>query len=354
MEKQPNIFDYATSELSQDAFICYLLEFGKNEHKDKKEYECAKKFLRKCGIDEDVNKIHTQYKHIDVLVETENCLLIIEDKTYSSEHGDQILHYVKTLQEDDELNNKSTKKTIIACYMKTSDYLHEYKPNISKMKDLGIQEDDFKYLSLNRDDILNFIKDSDDFIFQSFYAHLKNFYNYSYDKNDLSTWDKSNWFKYLKGLFEQYNIYKNDGKNDYGYCDINSYVPNPSGGFYATHFNWKDLPEDMQLHFDNNEQTKAGIYNQLELFFSDGKTLGINLSYRFHSNNWNKEETKKYREQEILSKLQKRIEMKNYKNQNKMGASTAYKIMKIRKDDINKEKTEEIKKAIEEFIISPS
>ena len=110
----------------------------------------------------------------------------------------------------------------------------------------------------------------------------------------------------------------------------------------------------MQLHFDNNEQTKAGIYNQLELFFSDGKTLGINLSYRFHSNNWNKEETKKYREQEILSKLQKRIEMKNYKNQNKMGASTAYKIMKIRKDDINKEKTEKIKKAIEEFIISPS
>ena len=24
----PNIFDYATSELSQDAFICYLLSFG--------------------------------------------------------------------------------------------------------------------------------------------------------------------------------------------------------------------------------------------------------------------------------------------------------------------------------------
>lgn len=33
-----------------------------------------------------------------------------------------------------------------------------------------------------------------------------------------------------------------------------------------------------------------------------------------------------------------------------VGASTTYKIMKIYKGDINEEKTEEIKKAIEEFI----
>lgn len=350
MTIEPNIFKYATSELSQDAFLCYLLEFGKNKYKNKIEYECAKKFLNKCGIYEDVNKIYTQYKNIDVLVETENYLLIIEDKTYTNEHNDQILHYVKTLQEDDKLNNKNLPKTIVACYMKTADYLHEYKPNINKMK----QEDDFKYHSLNRDDMMNFIKDSDDFIFQSFYDYLENFYNCNYNENDLSTWDKSNWFKYLKDLFEKYNIYKNDGKNDYGYCDINNYVPNPAGGFYATHFNWKDLPENMQLHFADNKQTKAGIYNQLELFFNNGKTSRINLSYRFHSDNWKKEETKEYRRQGILSKLQKQIEIKNYKNQNKMGASTAYKIMKIYKDDINEEKNEEIKKAIEEFIKNPS
>ena len=107
---------------------------------------------------------------------------------------------------------------------------------------------------------------------------------------------------------------------------------------------------NQPLHFANNKQTKAGIYNQLELFFNNGKTSRINLSYRFHSDNWKKEETKEYRRQGILSKLQKQIEIKNYKNQNKMGASTAYKIMKIYKDDINEEKTEEIKKAIEKFI----
>ena len=79
MTTTPNIFDYATSELSQDAFICYLLSFGKKEFNGSKEYIAAHKFLRECGIEEDVKEIHTQYKHIDVLVETGNYLLIIED-----------------------------------------------------------------------------------------------------------------------------------------------------------------------------------------------------------------------------------------------------------------------------------
>lgn len=78
------------------------------------------------------------------------------------------------------------------------------------------------------------------------------------------------------------------------------------------------------------------------------------MSYRFHSDNWKKAETKEYRRQGILSKLQKQIEIKNYKNQNKMGASTVYKIMKIYKDDINEEKNRGNKKTIEEFIKNQS
>ena len=64
--KGPNIFDYATSELSQDAFICYLLEFGKEQYKNdfSKEYEIAHHFLEKCGIpfDEKIEEIKKQYK----------------------------------------------------------------------------------------------------------------------------------------------------------------------------------------------------------------------------------------------------------------------------------------------------
>ena len=43
MTIEPNIFDFATSELSQDAFICYLLEFGKNKYKDRKENKDGRK-----------------------------------------------------------------------------------------------------------------------------------------------------------------------------------------------------------------------------------------------------------------------------------------------------------------------
>ena len=74
MTIESNIFKYATSELSQDAFICYLLSFGRKEFNGSGKYIAAHKFLKECGIEEDVKEIHTQYKHIDVLVETENYL----------------------------------------------------------------------------------------------------------------------------------------------------------------------------------------------------------------------------------------------------------------------------------------
>ena len=77
--EQPNIFDYATSELSQDAFICYLLAFGTEKYKNDfpKEYETAHKFLGKCGIpaNEEILEIKKQYYNIDVLIVTKSHLL---------------------------------------------------------------------------------------------------------------------------------------------------------------------------------------------------------------------------------------------------------------------------------------
>ena len=93
---EPNIFKYATSELSQDAFICYFLSFAKEKFKNeyKNEYDISKKFLKKFHIKEDIEDIKKQYKHIDILVITKNYILIIEDKTYTNEHNNQIIKYV--------------------------------------------------------------------------------------------------------------------------------------------------------------------------------------------------------------------------------------------------------------------
>ena len=158
---------------------------------------------------------------------------------------------------------------------------------------------------------------------------------------------------FVRTMYEKYNINDNDKK-----WDINSYVPNASGGFYATHFNYNPCERDIR-EFEGEEKKMAETYKQIELFFSDGRTSRINLAYRFHSNNWDKEETKKYRAEGILRDLQSRIDKEGYKNQNKMGASTAYKILSYGDNKrafkpISKATTAEILTGIEEFIKNPS
>ncbi|MCI1823130.1 MAG: PD-(D/E)XK nuclease family protein [Megasphaera sp.] len=115
MEKlQNNLFTYATSELSQDAFLCWLISFADSTaEKDSHLQSCARKFL--CTAipaleNETINKIkiNKQYKHIDALITiNEKYELIIEDKTYTEEHNDQLHRYTKEIE--DEFTDKGFK-----------------------------------------------------------------------------------------------------------------------------------------------------------------------------------------------------------------------------------------------------
>lgn len=95
MTIEPNIFEFATSELSQDAFLCYLMSFGKSGYKDKntEEYKLAHSFLKELGVNEDIEEIKRQENHIDVLILTESYAVILEDKTFSKEHSEQLKRY---------------------------------------------------------------------------------------------------------------------------------------------------------------------------------------------------------------------------------------------------------------------
>ena len=53
-----NIFKYATKELSQDAFICWLVEWINHKEENSELYEVSKKFLDK--IIEKYNKKNTK------------------------------------------------------------------------------------------------------------------------------------------------------------------------------------------------------------------------------------------------------------------------------------------------------
>ena len=92
-----NIFNFATSELSQDAFICWCLNWLNYE--DSELRALAVDLLKEFG-EEDVSDnqeiiIKRQFKKIDILVVLKglNRVYIIEDKVHSSESKDQIVGY---------------------------------------------------------------------------------------------------------------------------------------------------------------------------------------------------------------------------------------------------------------------
>ena len=103
-KKSNNLFDFATSELSQDAFFCWSLNWlSVKEDTEDPYYKYGKAMLdlflgeHKKDIYKEV-KVKKQFNKIDVLVlfkdnQDNQYALIIEDKTNTSEHNEQIKKY---------------------------------------------------------------------------------------------------------------------------------------------------------------------------------------------------------------------------------------------------------------------
>ncbi len=97
-----HIFDYATKELSQDAVICWLLNWI--NYPKAELYELSREMFALLG-EKDIKSqrvtIKTQIKNADIVVvlPDDNRILIIEDKVYSTEHDDQISKYVEAMKD---------------------------------------------------------------------------------------------------------------------------------------------------------------------------------------------------------------------------------------------------------------
>ena len=96
----PNIFDFATSELSQDALFAWLIQWAdpKYKGKDVSLFNLAQRFVRILLSDNNypIHSINVgrQWKNIDVWVEiNDDTFLVIEDKTNTSIHDDQLERY---------------------------------------------------------------------------------------------------------------------------------------------------------------------------------------------------------------------------------------------------------------------
>ncbi|MGL5797916.1 MAG: PD-(D/E)XK nuclease family protein, partial [Cetobacterium sp.] len=99
---KPNIFKYAKTEASQDAFLTYVLSFYSDNLKNyKNEYNFSefllKKLIDKVGLKNLVVEsleIRQQFLLIDILlIVNDSIYIIIENKTNTSERLDQIKNY---------------------------------------------------------------------------------------------------------------------------------------------------------------------------------------------------------------------------------------------------------------------
>lgn len=160
-KKSNNLFDFATSELSQDAFFCWSLNWlavkedtedpyykygkamldlflGNNKKDEYTDVLIKKQFVVEFKRDKNNNPIKTDTTSgekvkgiIDILVlfkiEGKTHALIIEDKTHTSEHSDQIAMYKNNLPPTLEKSNDAeiepykdlSRENIYTAYVKT-------------------------------------------------------------------------------------------------------------------------------------------------------------------------------------------------------------------------------------------
>lgn len=111
-ESAPNIFNYATSELSQDAFILWLLDWANPQYAkyDKALCDTAQDFVRLLLDKEDLKITSVECKkqehHIDVFaIINEEYALLVEDKTNTSEHGNQIQRYYEWVKKEKKFSH---------------------------------------------------------------------------------------------------------------------------------------------------------------------------------------------------------------------------------------------------------
>jgi hypothetical protein len=134
----PNLFDYATKELSQDAFITWLLQWADPRHQtaDSQLHSCAQAFVRLLLKEEETFAINSmksgrQWKNIDVWAEiNDEILLAIEDKTHTGEHSSQLERYkadVETWCSDAERGKRWMGRF---AYLKTGDEANGFAEDI--------------------------------------------------------------------------------------------------------------------------------------------------------------------------------------------------------------------------------
>ena len=308
-----NIFDFATSELSQDAFICWCLNWLNNEDSGLRALavDLLKEFGEESVSDNQEILIKRQFKKIDILVVLKglNRVYIIEDKVHSSESKDQIKKY------KEEIRKEYKNSEIKTVYFKTG---FHFSPDKNVEADKIITGKMFK-------EILEKYRNKSE-ILDSYYEYLVEKLRIQENEKDYleckteSHWDwniaKSNISQYcfLKEIFLEERIvsFRNKGSgyafSQYNLLGKKLFVPKTNEK-YAIFWRVDTLTEGTYLRlsyyyiFKNRKDSKTLNYKEIS-------EIGYNIVHKKIY-----DIIEEY--QNELSKIYK-IEKCNYKEQNEI------------------------------------
>lgn len=267
----PNIFEYAPKELSQDAFLCWLIKWANPDYRDSNHnlHKCAVDFVAFLikgqgqtfefygGVGEHryipkefiPRKIKTQYLKTDIVVMFEGSYLLIEDKTHSIARKEQVARYINALSRDNEFSKLKALKPVL--FITGNQFFRD-------LEDVRV---------VRRGDFVNFLElygsiDSD--IFKSFYQfHKGNELEFTgWDANAIKEWTSGN----VEGFF--YYLCQNLAEFNPEY----SYVPNARGGIYALYWSCKG---DFYFQLEAEKSPKGGFSLSLYLRTRDGSYISL-------------------------------------------------------------------------------
>ena len=256
---RPNLFQIASSELSQDAFFAWLIQWANSANMQDDSALCAsgqdfiRFILNKGGKSNGISKIDkvivrkqvtVQDKPrkrkgiIDLWVEiNDRFLIVVEDKTGSAEHSAQLDRYREVAEK--YCAEKNMQLALI--YLKTQD---ETKSKINVVTEKG-------FCFIGRKDLLDFFSTHsvENDIYKDFVSNFDRIeaLSKSFRTRPIGKWPWGSWCGFLSYLDEVRD------KDDWGEW---KYVANPSGGFLGAcwHFlTWRDYKVYLQIEQNIHE-----------------------------------------------------------------------------------------------------
>lgn len=249
---RPNLFKIATKELSQDAFITWLLQFAddKYQQEDADLNACGKEFITQlikkqiADFNEPIRNVKAdrQWKNIDIRAKiNDKYLIIIEDKTFSQQHSNQLKIYKDSAT---KWCKEEGYEPPICIYLKTG---NESNWSFKSVENEG-------YSIFNRIEFLDLLTKFKEKITNNIFIDFRDRLlgleelNSEFEGKFIKEWNGNDWQGFFQFLETELNKTEHDFFN---WLRVN----NASGGFWGAILNWdywqNTYPVYLQIEEEN-------------------------------------------------------------------------------------------------------